>query len=192
MFLNLQSIRLAICSTPLVGVIALTLGSSLPASPGTITLDEFGNGDLDGASIPFQLHPALSYQLPFAVRAGDVILVDGGVPEDVIRFRGRTVFFYSDIADGAESLADTGLPKRFKRNQVVLNEDSADDGTEMTSYTPSRGQPGFSGRQDLDYQFISDPAGADTATPEPESLLLLPGALVGLALRKVLSKSSSR
>ena len=63
--------------------------------------DEFGNSDLDGAPLPFKLHPALSYQLPFAVRAGDVILIDGGVPEGVTPFRGMTLFFYSDIADGA-------------------------------------------------------------------------------------------
>src|ERR1700730_15346871 len=120
MSLDLLSTPRKICSTPMIGIILLTLGSSLPAISAIITLDESGNGDLDGASIPFKILPRLFYQLPFAVTAGDVILIDKGVPDDVIRFSGRRVVFYSDAGDdGAESAADTGFPKKFKLNQVV-------------------------------------------------------------------------
>jgi hypothetical protein len=187
MSLDLVSLLRGICSTRLIGVIVLTVGTSLSARSGTITIDELGNGDLDGKPLVATFtNNFLSYQLPFNVTSGFVLLTDNGVPDDLIQFRGRNVFLYSDSGDGVDSAADKAWPKY--KTHLSFEEDMPGDGSETVTYTPQSGQPGFNRRQNLDYQFISDAPGADSR--EPESLFLAAGALSGLALRKMLLQPS--
>jgi hypothetical protein len=172
----------------------------------TFTFDENGNGAFGpGALAPDPalggLSSALTYQLPFAVVPGDVLLTEpGGGLSDVVRFNllvdgaaddgigSSTLVFYSDNADGKDALADTGFPSAPYPNLVLIPE-LGPEGDNGAFYTPGPGQPGFPSltvpvgvdppqlELSVTYHFISD-----VSVPEPATLLLLTSGLVGISL----------
>lgn len=108
-----------------------------------ITVDENGNGvftnpygsqalpgTLQNDPGPGGLDNVLTYDLgrPAGFAAGDVLITEDGVLDDVVRFNysvfHSTLLFYSNPADGGfDSLADTsGPPAAFYPNTITLPE----------------------------------------------------------------------
>jgi hypothetical protein len=175
----------------LAGLLVLLAGGAKPAAAALITVDELGNGFIDGTPLAFALAtdpgpgnsgvPALTYTLPFAGLQGDVLMQEGGVTTDVLRFNGNgTLVFYSaaDDLDTPPSLADGPvLPITFYPRQATIVE----VGTETDNgafYTPNDVQPGFDARTAPTYHFVSD--GVAQATPEPGTLALTGLGMLGL------------
>jgi hypothetical protein len=178
---------------PAVAVLIISANSLFAtAVVPTITIDEWGKGDINGAPLtfvpslpePFSGMATLAYNLPagFAGAAGDVRLFESGptngVQElsDVIRFDGQGhMFFFSDRStteNHPPSLADVGLPAPVTQFPVIqLLEVGPEGGLNgYWGYIPVAGQPGFNpNAPGTAYNFISD-------VPEPGSV-----ALFGLA-----------
>ena len=163
----------------------------------TLTIDENGAGRLVNttgftAPLPSALLPdpgpgglpaALTYGMldPPGLVAGDLILLEppGSQVSDIIRFNpnqnGGSLVFYSDITDGADSLADTGFPLALYTNTVTFTELGA-EGANGFTYTPLAGQPGFvaGAGGPVTYVIISD-------VPEPSTLVLAAFGFISLA-----------
>ena len=157
-----------------------------------LTVDENGNGTLVSPFVsgplalpsslaqdpgPGGLAGALTYSLlnPPGLVIGDVILTEGGVMGDLLRFNSNgTLVFYSLPGEG--TLADIGFPTAFQTNLVSFAEGL--DGTFF--YTPSAGQPGFvaGAAVPVSYRFISD------SVPEPTTIFLFGTGLAGVIARK--------
>ncbi len=159
-----------------------------------ITIDENGNGiNTLGPGVlgndpgPGGLNNVLIYRLPFQGLQGDVLLLDGAVFLDVLRFNGDgTVIFYSDNVDGVDAIGDTpGPPGAFYQNIVRIPEVGLEGG-DGAVYTPTEIQPGFAAQFLPTYVFISD----GTAAPEPGSMGLLALGLgaIGFAVRRKLAR----
>jgi hypothetical protein len=144
-----------------------------------ITIDEFGNGNINGNPLPgsIQVDPfsniaTLAYNLPFPGFRGDVILFEPGPQpapiSDVLRFDGNFhVFFFSERETSDTSPfdpADVGqFPGPFPGPTVNLLE-IGPEGNNGAFYTPNGGPGGdFSNPS---YHFISD-------VPEPGAGMLL-------------------
>jgi len=160
----------------------------------TIRVDENGNGRFTtesgfNAPLPSALQTdpgpggltgALTYGLlnssGLTQTAGDLLLYEGGVLSDVIRFNpNETCFgtvgclvFYSDNFDGKDSLADIGFPTALYTNNLTVNE-VGPEGNNGFTYTPTAGQPGFVAGAPLRAYVIQ----SDSSVPEPSSILLL-------------------
>ncbi len=161
--------------------------STTVMSAGTITIDENGNGNVNGTALPFAANgtnpdaphqtPVLTYTLPFAGVAGQVLLIEPetGIPGDVLQFTGNsTVIFYSKR--DSNSLAEKFSPPIFPfpvSNTVSLTETTSGN-TDGAMYTPKAGQPGFDASGPT-YHLISD---VTSVIPEPASvgMLFLAGA----------------
>lgn len=153
-----------------------------------LIFDENSNSSINGTFQPGSssndpgpggLNGVLTYNLPFAGTAGDVLLQDpleGNLILDVLRFNGNgTLLFYSDNVGGVDSLADTETrPGSFYTNQVTLQEVGMEGGLQGATYTPTAGMPGFDASNPT-YAFISD-------TPEPATLSLLATGAVAMGL----------
>lgn len=174
-----------------------------------INVDENGNGTISGFlgteplpsgllndPGPDGLNNALTYDLlnPPGLTAGDVLVVEGGVISDIIRFNPQqtgpggglgTLVFYSDNLDGADALADIGLPLFGYTNWVLIPEIGA-EGSNAALYIPTAGQPGFvefaNGR--VQYTFISDSPSDSPTIPEPSTFLLLGAGLAGIGIMR--------
>ena len=169
----------------------------------TITLDETGRGQLQfpgAAPVPLPgvmladpgpggLAAALTYNLlnPPNLLAGDLILLEGNVVSEVIRFNAAnpatgypaSVVFYSDNADGVDALADTGFPVGFYPLVLTLSEVGPEAGPNGFTYTPTPNQPGYMNGFGVTYVIISDPV------PEPGTMTLgALGAIAGLVLAR--------
>jgi hypothetical protein len=147
-------------------LLTATGGQALAQFPSQILISvyENGNGTIIGfaglAPLPSALLPdpgpgglpaALTYGLlnPPGLVAGDLILLEpssSGLISDIIRFNpnqnGGSLVFYSDNADGADSLADTGFPTALYANNLTVTEVGA-EGFNGFTYIPTAGQPGF-------------------------------------------------
>jgi hypothetical protein len=178
--------RLVVVAAVKLGLAVCLIGGKVHAAnlPPVIEVDEFGNGTgTVGSSFssdpgPGGLSGVLTYGLPFAGIAGDVLIRDAGVVLDVGRFNGNgTLIFYSDSREGFDAPADTSTPPgSFYANTASVNE----SGTEAFNdvfYTPAAGQPGFD-PSGVTYHFVSD----GTIVPEPDTMLLLGLGLVALRL----------
>jgi hypothetical protein len=154
-----------------------------------IVVDEFGNGfgTIGGGTLmpdpgPGGLPSVLTYTLPFSGTQGDVLLLESGLPADVIRFNGNgTLAFYSALVPGQPaSPADTPTPPRFLYPNVVVGTEVVSDGDEFAPpYTPQSGQPGYNSNFQPTYFFISSDLGSSGPVPAPPSLFM--GATAALA-----------
>jgi hypothetical protein len=90
--------------------------------------------------------------------------------------------FCSDTTDGSDGgdifitgCSDISVPQFQAMNNFSILEAAPVGGVESTPYTPLAGQPGFNAVANPSYLLVSD-------TPEPSTILLLGGALIGLGL----------
>lgn len=124
---------------------------------------------------------ALTFNLlgPPSLVPGDLLLLDGDLLSDVIRFNPAgtaplypaSVVFYSALEAVGGALADVGFPTAFYQNIVRMAE-----GTLGAVYTPTANQPGYVAGFAVTYQIESL-----TTAPEPASLVLLATGLLGIA-----------
>ena len=185
--------------TALAAVAAISLlyaGATTQASGQSITIDEWGNGtffDGGGGStvIPFQMMPdpsggigglVMVYTLPISfVVPGDVLMTEPpaySINSEVIRFWNNNglnnqIIFYSDIEDGVDAPADTGLPNQINSLNVTIQESGAEGGFQAGYYTPTPTGPGFIPAGAVTYTFVSD-------VPEPGALALASGGAVAM------------
>lgn len=187
----------------------LLAASSFGQNNPLITVDEQGNGSLlfpgspgpvvaTGSLLPDPgpggLTLSLTYNLlgPPSLVAGDVVLLESGLPSDLIRFNPAgtgtagypaSLVFYSDV-EGLGELADTGFPALRYTNLLNLNE-----GVTNTLYTPLAGQPGFVSGFSVSYSFVSTEA---VGTPEPAAAsLIFVGSAILIARRRFINKRSA-
>jgi hypothetical protein len=163
----------------------------------SITADENGNGTFTNtsaffANLPFSqitdpgpggLTGVANYGMlnPPGLTTGDLLLTDGLLTSDLIRFdpvtNSGSFFFYSDQDGGSDALADIGGPTGLNTNQLTLPEAALGGGMFGIVYTPIAGQPGFvaGAAGPVTYTFISD-------APEPATILLMASGLALLFL----------
>ena len=123
---------------------------------------------------------ALTYNLlgPPSLVPGDLLLFDGDLLSDVIRFNPAgtapgypaSVVFYSALETVGGELADVGFPSAFYQNIVRMAE-----GMLGVVYTPTANQPGYVAGFGVTYRIESL-----TAAPEPGSVVLLATGLLVL------------
>ena len=176
----------------LAGIVLPQTAQAQAANP-LITVDEKGNGTLLFPGTPpdptigvVASDPGpgglstLTYNLlgPPSLVAGDVLLTNGLITSDLIRFNPAgtgsagypaSLVFYS--TDSFGTLADTGLPSSRYTNLVSL----AEGANEITFYTPTANQPGFVAGFAVEYEILS-------ATPLPTALPLFATGIGGLGL----------
>jgi hypothetical protein len=189
----------------LAGVMAVSAAAVASSAGATtydplVTVDEAGHGALENLCGPGCTMPmpgvlaadpgpggsasALTYDLlgPPSITAGDVLIYNSGVLEDVVRFNDyntggvagypASLVFYA--LDGSSTLAGgSGAPTADYTNQLSLTEVG-----HQLLYTPSAGQPGYVSGFDAAYLITS-------GTPEPGTwaMLILGIAMIGLVAR---------
>jgi len=177
-------IKTTLLATILTAAVAATTAYGQPV----VTVDEFGNGDINGtplasgmATDPFTGLTTLAYTLPFPVVQGDVVLKNtSGAISDVFRFDGSfTLYVYSDmdLTEPNPAPADVGFPASLLGTTVFLTETGAEPPSGYSGYNAGFFNPGANSAG-ATYTFISDAA----PVPEPSSLALLGGGLIGLGL----------
>jgi len=183
--------------TLLAAVFTATLTATTAFSQPVITIDEFGNGDINGSPLPsgmaldpFSGMTTLNYTLPFQGVRGDVILSDvAGTVSDIFRFDGNfNLYVYSDmdLSEPNPSPADVGFPAALEPNTLFATETGSEPGLNgLFNYNPGFTGPGANSAGAI-YNLISDPAPA----PEPGSLALLAGGFGILGFRFLRRKPS--
>lgn len=180
-------------------LLLLLLGGAIAGMASTITIDENGNGNIDGTPLTFTVAPdpvpggsaaALIYTLPSSVgpiTTGGLALLDGALIDDVLRFEaGNMIVFYSAApppGGAGKSLADQASPPSLVPNTVTASE-SGGAGNDSTTWIPTAGQPGFSSTSSLTYHIVSD-SPADVPEPSAMVMALLGGiCLIGQIFHK--------
>ena len=167
-----------------IALIGLTSTLALTAAFGQplITVDELGNGNINGNPLPSFQSPdpfsgivTLTYRLPFPGVPGDVQLFEPnptGVNKlsDIIRFDGNfNLYFFSEIEPTDVPPFDPAdvfqFPAPVPGLQVVALIENGPEGNNGAFYNPAGGLPGDN-TAGANYHFISD-------VPEPGSGLLL-------------------
>ena len=170
-----------------------------------LTVDENGNGTLDGFIAPSALDFALvddpgpggltgvltyDMQNPPGLVSGDVLFLEGGLILDVVRFNASetgpgggvgSLLFYSDNLDGFDAIGDTPAPPgALYPNNITIAEVNG-----IADYTPTVGQPGFvaGAGAPVEYKFISD-VGAPVPEPGTWVMLLVGVGALGAAARR--------
>ena len=140
----------------------------------TFTFDEFGDGPTPStmAVDPISGLTTVTYLLPFAGTAGDVLIINTNEPgasasgglssisSDVLRFDGNgRMYFFSDFSatDPADSPADVGLPPLPGSFAEIF--EIGPEGDNSAFYAPASTMPGFDPSAPT-YEIISD-------VPEP-------------------------
>jgi len=182
-----------VAALAVVGVLTAAAHAGLEIPQLVAAFDEQGNSSFGGRPLDWgfgpapdtDLRPTLFYRLLFPVMAeGYLVVVEPlttggqGGGGDVLRFvnnatgPGSVVYVYSDTLDGADSLADVGLPLLAPQANLAIMMETGTDGVNGVFYAPNFGQPGFAryGNASIDYAFTSD-------VPEPLTML---GVLAGV------------
>lgn len=172
--------RRLMCRT-LAGLVCL----SLSMTAATISVDQFGDGSVNGQPLPSSLtndpgpggeDGVLTYALPFAATQGDVALLDpnfDSIPLEIIRFNGDgTLIFYA--GNDPASLAYVSAPPSADYANIALASDTGPEASNYAVYTPTIGQPGYDPSLPT-YEFLNG-----TASPEPGTAGLLSATLLGL------------
>jgi hypothetical protein len=164
------------------GIIS-TITTTAAFSQPVITVDEFGNGNINGNPLPsgiavepFSGMATLTYSLPFGGSRGDVVLLEPGpVPQqfsDILRFDGNgSLYFFSERETSDVPPFDPAdvpqFPALIAGLPTVFLQETGPEGNNGALYFPNPGDPGYEpGVTGLSYHFISD-------VPEPGSGLLL-------------------
>jgi len=183
----MKTLKSNLLAATFIGAVMAT--SALAQIP-TLTLDEFGKADFNGAALPPGVItpdpvsgiPTLAYTLPFVPMQGDVVLLEGPVAggptnslSDILRFEvtpnGQGMaFFFSDAssADPPDAPADVlQMPPVWTQFQAIFVPEVGPEGHNGALYAPIPGEPGSlpTGGQ-IQYNIISD-------VPEPGSALLV-------------------
>ncbi len=160
--------------------------------------DEWGNGSSGGISLSYYIAPSpfaidpisgfstLTYQLPWPVARGDLIITDSsGNVSDLIRFDTNTAnmgvaYFFSDVADEFPvPLADNlfGIPPPNAAAPSYTMAESGVEGNDYVNYLASGNLPGAAlpGPTTVAYTIISD-----SPVPEPSTFVLLGISAIGL------------
>jgi hypothetical protein len=174
-----------------IGLLSIFAGNSAATLLNNITIDEYGNGSINGQPIygfmerdPLAPNLMAMYYPDIAPDAlGDFVLVEPSTQttvSDVIRFEPNGVYFMSDMEPGDFAPADT-MPSITLATWVnsyltpyggtILVNDAGDEFASGVIYTPiheSSGwyDPGYYLGSQTTYTIISD-------VPEPSTLTLL-------------------
>jgi hypothetical protein len=197
--------RFQLIRTLVVFGLLVFIAGSVSAQNFNITLDEYGNGIFNGSPLPFSPsavettfsgQATLMYQLPFTVVRGDLILTDGTVFGDIVRFdnnaAGGVAYFFSDLPESGEfpvPFADKGIPNPSPLAPVIMPE-IGPEGSNGATYFANIGLPGSAilpGQVlPVNYTIISD----GVAVPEPSAFALLgAGLLLMLGCRWRITKT---
>lgn len=145
----------------------------------TLVTGTTGRRKINGiANVLFYKLPAPHFGFPSFVSGYLSLLEPDGSTSDVVRFAGRTIYFFSDNEDSGGDLADTGLPKIPRKANQTTRLEIGPESLNFAFYVPEKlgkPEPGFSSNKKsaYDYIIISD-------IPEPGTLILLGGSLIAL------------
>jgi hypothetical protein len=173
------------CMLVFAVLVALLAGQAKASVAAFLTIDELGNGNINGTPINYSMDldpgpgglTTLCYHTGITWwTQGDLLLTEpGGGDSDLIRFGANgNLYFYSE-ADPGESgdLADVGLPTAFNSNFITREETYGSEGYNWYDHSPVWGSPLCEPGYGAYYHIISD-------VPEPTTLTLLCGAILGI------------
>jgi len=163
----------------ITSTVALTLAAS--AQNFLITVDELGNGTVNGTVIPSGMRPdpfsgiiTLAYQLPFPGNPGDVQLFEPNttgnlVLSDLVRFDGQGfMYFFSETEPGEinPDPADVAqFPPLLTQFHPASVNETGPEGNNNAIYTATPADPGGTSAGGITYNFISD-------VPEPNAAMI--------------------
>ena len=134
-----------------LAVTSATAVSMASAQP-LITVDELGNGNINGNPLPAFLNQdpvsgmvTLTYRLPFPGVPGDVLLFEPGTPapnppSDLVRFDGQGFLYFFSEREATDTPpfdpADVGVPPPIPGLQTVILLEAGPEGNNGVFYNP--------------------------------------------------------